>query len=118
MVLRSSMLWLARNRRAEELIRGTGVVRPLVNRFVAGEDLDAALAQVRTMRDAGMQVTLDLLGENVSHEEDAETACNAYVDMLDRIHAAGFDPNISIKLTMLGLDIDDELAWEKLQRIV
>lgn len=118
MVLRAGMLWLAGNARAEGLVRGLPLTRPLVTRFVAGEDVEAALATAQSLHDRGLHYTLDLLGENASDEARAAEAGRAYLALLDRIQAAGLPGNISIKLTMLGLDISDEFAWEKLEAIV
>jgi proline dehydrogenase len=118
MVLRSAMLWLAGNQRAEQLVRRSRLSRPLIERFIAGEDVDAALEHTRALNARGMVVSLDLLGENVTDEAEARAACDAYLDLLDRIQQSGVQANISIKLTMLGLDISEESTWEKLERIV
>jgi proline dehydrogenase len=118
MVLRAAMLWLAGNGRAESLVRRSRISRPLVARFVAGEDSQAAIAQALERNARGMEVSLDLLGENVTDEAEAQAACDAYVDLLNQIEASGVRGNISIKLTMLGLDIADDSAWTKLERIV
>jgi proline dehydrogenase len=117
-VLRAGMLWLAGNARAEELVRRVPVTRPLVSRFVAGEDSESALATAGALHERGLRYTLDLLGENAAGEARADEAGRAYLALLDRIQAAGLPGNISIKLTMLGLDISDESAWEKLEAIV
>lgn len=118
MVLRAAMLWLAGNARAEELVRRAPLSRPLVNRFVAGEDAEAALATARALHERGLSYTLDLLGENAAEEARAAEAGRAYLALLERIQASGLPGNISIKLTMLGLDISDVSAWEKLEAIV
>jgi proline dehydrogenase len=118
MVLRSTMLWLAGNPQAEGLVRKLPVTRLLVERFVAGEDLETAIGHVREINRQGMHVSLDLLGESVREEAQARAACEAYIGILDRINETGVDSNISIKLTMLGLDISEESAWEKLEQIV
>jgi proline dehydrogenase len=89
-----------------------------VERFVAGEDLDTALDRTLGINAQGMEVTLDLLGESVEDAAAAETATAAFIDLLDQIQAAGVRSNISIKLTMLGLDISDEFTWENLHRLV
>jgi proline dehydrogenase len=112
------MLWLAGNPRAEELVRRMPVTQPLVNRFVAGEDVEAAIATATALRERGLHYTLDLLGENADDSERAVAAGQAYLALLDRIQAAGLPGNISIKLTMLGLDISDELDWQNLEAIV
>lgn len=118
MVLRASMLWLAGNSGAEGLVRKLPVTRPLVERFVAGEDLETAIDRTRSINDQGMTVTLDLLGESVRDEAQARVACDAYVEILDGVRAMGVDSSISIKLTMIGLDISDDLTWDHLQKIV
>lgn len=112
------MLWLAREPRAEELIRRSRVSRPLVQRFVAAEDLAGALEKVQALHSIGLTTTLDLLGENVDDERLAVAARGAYIETLDAMLRAGLPANISIKLTMLGLDISDELTWENIEAIV
>jgi proline dehydrogenase len=100
----------------ERLIRRNG--QGLVRRFVAGEDLDAALNVVRRIFDQGMTVTLDQLGENVTTGDEARAAVGSYVDILRRMHESGFEPNISVKLTMLGLDLSDDLALQSMRPIL
>ncbi len=117
-VLRAAMLWLAGNARAEDLVRRLPTTRPLVSRFVAGEDAETALATAASLEERGLHYSLDLLGENAADASRADEAGRAYLALLDRIQAAGLPGNISIKLTMLGLDISDDFAWEKLEAIV
>jgi proline dehydrogenase len=87
-------------------------------RFVAGEDRGAAIAAARALNARGIVVSLDLLGENVTERVEADAARDAYVDLLHGIAEAGVDSNISIKLTMLGLDIAPDLAEENLRVIL
>jgi len=87
-------------------------------RFVAGEDREAAIAAARGLNARGIAVSLDLLGENVTERDEAASARDAYVDILEGIDEAGVDSNISIKLTMLGLDIAPRLAEENLRAIL
>lgn len=83
-------------------------------RFVAGEEKETAIAAVRALNADGISATLDVLGENVSERAEAEAARKAYVELLHAIADAGVDANISIKLTMLGLDIEQALARDHL----
>lgn len=87
-------------------------------RFVAGEAKETAIAAVRELNDQGISASLDLLGENVTDRAAAERARREYVDLLHGIARAGVDSNISIKLTMLGLDIEPEVAREHLVAIL
>ena len=87
-------------------------------RFVAGEAMGEALAAARKLNGLGIRVSLDLLGENVTDRADAAEARDEYVALLRGIADARVDANISIKLTMLGLDIEPELADEHLMAIL
>jgi proline dehydrogenase len=117
-LLRRSMLAIADQPRVERTIRGRGITERLVKRFVAGETLDDALTVVCRLADRGMTATLDQLGENVTTADEARAAVSVYTDMLERLAANQLQPNISIKLTMLGLSIDDELAKENVLPIL
>jgi proline dehydrogenase len=87
-------------------------------RFVAGEDQRAAIAVVQDLNRRGISASLDLLGENVTEREAAANARDDYVGLLRGIADAGVDSNISIKLTMLGLDIEPQLARDHLVSIL
>jgi proline dehydrogenase len=81
---------------------------------VAGETLDDAAATTRDLNAMGMRVSLDHLGEHVTDAAEAVAARDDYLQCLDRIREDGLDANISVKLTQLGLGLDDHLASESL----
>ena len=108
--VRRPLLAVADRPEVERFVRGSGFSQSLVRRFVAGEDLDAALEAATKLSRLGITSTLDQLGENVATAEEATAAVGSYVEILRRMAAAGLEPNISIKLTMLGLDLGDECA--------
>ena len=87
-------------------------------RFVAGESKESAIAAVRDLNTRGISGSLDLLGENVTDREAATRAREDYVALLRGIADAGVDSNISIKLTMVGLDIEREIARDHLVAIL
>ena len=89
-----------------------------VTRFVAGEDAESAIQAARKLNTRGMAVTLDLLGENVTDPRAAASARDAYIGLLRGIGGADVDANISIKLTMLGLDISPRLAERNLRELL
>ena len=89
----------------------------MVERFVAGEDLDAAMAAVAGLRAPGLRTTLDILGESVTDAAAAEAAAGRYLELLDRLAADGADGNVSLKLTQMGLDVDAGVAAANLARI-
>jgi proline dehydrogenase len=119
-LLRRPMLALADNEHVERLIRRNGLSQGLVRRFVAGEDLAAALTAARNIAGQGMTTTLDQLGENVETPRAVRVAVGTYTTILTEMAAAGLEPNISVKLTMLGLglDLNDGLARESMISIL
>ena len=82
----------------------------MARRFVAGETLDEAIATARKCNDAGMFVSLDYLGENVSTTTDAQRARDAYLEIFERIAKERLQANVSCKLTQLGLDLSAEFC--------
>ena len=89
----------------------------LARRFVAGETAEEAVAVGRRLADRGIRATFDLLGEDVTDEAAARRAADACVDLLTRI-PQGVDRNISIKLSMMGLEISRTLATELAAKVV
>jgi proline dehydrogenase len=87
-------------------------------RFVAGENFETAAPKVSELNGLNIKVTLDLLGENVKDRAMADASLNHYIDLLNGIHEAGLDSSISIKLTMLGLDIEYGYCRENLFRLL
>jgi len=93
---------------------GSGFAR----RFIAGETIGEAVAAVGDLRDKGLLLTLDYLGESVSTVEDASAAAADYVQIISAIVASGVERNISLKLTQLGLDVDRATAIDNMRRIL
>ncbi len=92
--------------------------RRMSQKFVAGEELDQAVAAARVCNRSGLKVSLDLLGESVTNAAQARAACDTYLRIFDRIAAEKLDANVSLKLTQLGLDLDDALCQELAESIV
>lgn len=90
----------------------------LARRFVAGESIDSAIAAVRALNSAGMSATLDFLGEDVFERDAAIRTRDVYLEMLDAIRASGIDSNVSVKLTAIGLLIDEDFGTDNLRSIV
>src|SRR5664279_2463032 len=74
-------------------------------RFVAGSDLDQALAVSRELNSQAITVTLDHLGESISSLEEAAVARDVYIRALSTIHDRGVQGNVSLKLTQFGIDL-------------
>jgi proline dehydrogenase len=90
----------------------------LARRFVAGETVDSAIQAVAQLNRQGMSATLDFLGEDVHEREAAVRMRDVYFEMLDAIRASGVDSNVSVKLTAMGLLVDERFALDNLSAIV
>lgn len=90
----------------------------LAKRFVAGETIDAAIAAIAALNAAGITATLDFLGEDVFEREAAAKTRDAYLALLDRIRVSGVRSNVSVKMTAMGLLIDDGFALANLDAIL
>ncbi|HMA44144.1 MAG TPA: proline dehydrogenase family protein, partial [Gemmatimonadales bacterium] len=117
-MLRAGLLWLSEQPRISRFVRSNRLAGRLAARFVAGETVDRALAALRDLNAARISATLDLLGESVTRPEEARAARDTYLQLLDRIHAASADANVSVKLTQMGLDIDPALCVDNLRAIL
>jgi len=117
-MLRSLLLFLSESESPKRLFLGTWLGRRLSSRFVAGEEIDDALQVIRHTHNQGFTVTLDYLGESVRKPEAAEAACQTYLQLLDRLAAERLESHVSVKLTQLGLTIDEPMARRNLARIV
>jgi proline dehydrogenase len=87
-------------------------------RFVAGETFESTVPKIKALNKKGIKVTLDLLGENVKKKTTADDTVKEYIKLLNDIHGAGLKSTISIKLTMLGLDIDSEYCRDNLYMLL
>ena len=94
------------------------IVSRVASRYVAGESIDDAVRTLREMNGEGAMGTVDVLGEEVRERSKTEGAVSQYLDLLNRIEAEGLDANISIKPTMLGLKIDEELCADNVSTVV
>lgn len=94
------------------------IVGRVASRYVAGEDLADAIRAVRTLNQQGAMATVDVLGEEVSEREKATAAVEEYLRVFAAIDREKIDCNVSIKLTLLGLKIDEGFCRDNVARIV
>ena len=87
-------------------------------RFVAGETLDECIPVLRRLNEQGLYANTTLLGEGVLEPGETERVVAAYDEVIDRIAAEGLRANVALKLTHLGLEIDEELAYANLRRLL
>jgi proline dehydrogenase len=117
-MLRSLLIYLSKAAWAQNLVTGWSFAWWAASRFVAGESIQDAVRVVREMNAKGINTTLDQLGEHTSTVEGANMAADAIVSVLDEINAAGVSANVSIKLTQIGMALDEGICRQNLIRIL
>jgi proline dehydrogenase len=113
-VLRKVLMAAAASERVRELVTVTPVTRAVVDRYVAGESIEEAVTVARTLRSAGLLVTLDYLGEETGDAQRAAATAAQYVHLLGKLAAEGLTDDgaveVSVKPTALGLLLGSEDA--------
>ncbi len=117
-MIRRTLLFLSEQDQLKHIIFRLPGSRSVSLRFVAGDRLEDAIRTAATLNEAGMRVTLDFLGESVSDHGEARTAAGAYGASLEAIDESVAESTISLKLTQLGLDIDEAFCESNLRSIV
>ena len=92
-------------------------VRRSVSAFMPGETIGDALAAAAALKPQRITTILTRLGEGVTKLDEAERVTEHYLDVLDKVKAAGLDAEISVKPTQLGLDLDAGQCQRNLDRI-
>lgn len=116
--LRSALLWASQSKRMEGLVRSSRAMRPLVAKFMPGETIEAAIDVVRTLRDEETATIITYLGENVSTDAAADQTLAEYERLFAALQVEGGDVHVSIKLTQLGWDVNQEKALARVRRLV
>lgn len=117
-VLRTTIISLSKSGWAQRLVSRWGLAWRAASRFVAGETLDQAITVIRNLNSHGLMATLDHLGENTTSEDEARRAGDEVVSALEAIDKTRVRANVSIKLSQLGLVLDEALCRENLDRIL
>ncbi len=117
-MLRGLLLYLSHHKRLRRWMETSPTAARLTARFIAGLTLEDALAVTERLQKECVLVSLDRLGESVTSLEEAEASRDAYIEILHRSAARGFDATISIKLTQFGLDFSEAACRENLRRLV
>ncbi len=116
--MRSFLIYLSQAAWARSLVMRLGFARRAARRFVAGDSLDEALAAVAELNASGMQATLDLLGEHTNDVAAADESTRQILDVLKRVAESGARTSLSIKLTQIGLKLDEKLCQQNLRLII
>jgi proline dehydrogenase len=116
-MLRWFLTYLSQAAWARKIVQKWGIAKRTAARFVAGETLDEAIAVVKGLNAKGISTTLDHLGEHVNSPEKASQAAQEIMVIIDRLQVEGVISGVSIKLSQIGLVIDQELCQENLHSI-
>ena len=117
-MLRALFISLSESRSLRAIAEKSAIGRRISTRFVAGTQVEDVLRATKAINQAGATVSIDNLGENVTNVEEARESAGLYHQLLDDIARLGLKANISLKLTHMGLDIDEKLARELVAGLV
>jgi proline dehydrogenase len=118
MLTRSALIYLSRQEGLKDFAARFSLFRKLTTRFIAGDDIDEAVAAIREINAQGCSASFDHLNESVSGIAEAEAEVKEYLDVLAHIDETGINSNVSIKLSQFGLQIDPELAYRNARLVV
>ena len=118
MVTRNALLYLSRQEGLKDFATRFRPIKQLTARFVAGEDMEEAIAAIRRLNARGCTASFDHLNESVTRVAEADEEVREYLRILARIDDTGIRSNVSIKLTQFGLGIDPELAYRNARTVV
>jgi proline dehydrogenase len=116
-LLRNFFIRLSTNKFLNQSARKWGF-RLGAERFVAGTDIESVTRTIKKMNQQGISCTVDNLGEFVFHKEESIQAKNQIIAMLNKINEENLDCHVSVKLTQLGLDIDQDFCIENMKEIL
>jgi proline dehydrogenase len=117
-MLRAFFVHLSENPSLRNFAEQSSLGRRVSGRFVAGTEIADAVRATQAINRAGMGVTIDNLGENVTNPDEAQHSAQLYHQILDAIIANQLNANISLKLTHMGLDVDENLARDIVSGLV
>jgi proline dehydrogenase len=117
-MLRAFFVHLSENRFMRNFAERSAFGQRVSGRFVAGTEIADAVRVTQAVNRAGMSVSIDNLGENVTNREEARRSAQLYLQILDAIAANRLNANISLKLTHMGLDVDEKLARDQVSGLV
>ncbi|HEY7352589.1 MAG TPA: proline dehydrogenase family protein [Terriglobales bacterium] len=117
-MLRAALISLSESRSLRALAEKSSIGQRVSGRFVAGTRVEDAIRAAARLNQAGLSVSLDNLGENVSTAEEAHRSAQLYDHLLTEIAARSLNANVSVKLTHMGIDVDPQLAREHVSALV
>jgi proline dehydrogenase len=117
-MLRSLFIYLSKAAWARRIVTHWSLAWRVASRFVAGEKLQDAIQVVKALNEKGIEATLDQLGEHTTTPAEAVRATQGILEILDAIQVAQVRANVSIKLSQIGLALDEALCKDNLRQIL
>ncbi|MCP8952965.1 proline dehydrogenase family protein [Bacillus safensis] len=116
-VTRNFFLFLSKSSLLNHIARNWGSA-VASKKIIGGKDFESAIPVIKRLNDQGMAVTVDHLGEFVTKAEIANERTTECIQTIQRIAETGLNSHVSLKMTSLGLDIDDDLVYRNMKRIL
>jgi proline dehydrogenase len=117
-VLRALFISLSESHWLRTVAERSSIGQKISSRFVAGTQVEDVLRATRAINESGPTVSIDNLGENVSNVDEARASAQLYHQLLDDIAEQKLNANVSLKLTHMGLDVDEKLARDLVTGLV
>lgn len=117
-MLRATFIALSESRSLRSFAEKTALGQRLSSRFVAGLTVADVLRAARAMNQLGLAVSVDNLGENVTNADEARHSAQLYHQLLEQMSSQGLNANVSLKLTHMGLDVDEAMAYKITSEVV
>ncbi|MFD7782545.1 proline dehydrogenase family protein [Streptomyces nojiriensis] len=116
------ILAASRSDKMRRIVSAAPVTKPVVNRFIPGETVDQVIPIVEELTRNGLEVTLDVVGEDITEVEQSHAARDAYLLLIERLAELGLGEKaeMSVKLSMFGqaLEGGHELALANVRPVV
>jgi proline dehydrogenase len=117
-VLRALFIALSESKSLRAIAERSRLGQRTSSRFVAGTQVADAVRATATVNKFGASVSIDNLGENVTNADEARASAQLYCDLLDEIGRDKLNANISLKLTHMGIDVNETMAYDLVRELV
>jgi proline dehydrogenase len=94
------------------------LIRIFANKYIAGDNINEAVQKVKELNSKGIMATMDVLGESIKNKEEAIKSKDESIEVLDTIVKHNLNSNLSVKLTMIGLNLDFDFCLNLTTEIV
>jgi proline dehydrogenase len=115
---RSLLIYLSKSSWLKKIVTQWNFAWRAASRFIAGESIEDAIRVIKILNQKGINATLDHLGEHTNDLTGIDRSTNEIIQILQRVNEEGICTNISIKLSQIGLGLNEDLCRDNLSRIL